>query len=145
MASPSFRLVLFAHGSRDPRWREPFQRLADEVAERVGSGSVRLAFMEFEPPSLQRAVEEAIADGVGHIRVLPLFTAPGKHVREDVPRIVARARRTAPHARIDLLPPVGDDPRFADLLRAIALDAVPPEALGEPPEGPSPGTAAQVP
>lgn len=125
MSKESFspRLLLLAHGSRDPTWRAPFERLAEELTLTLRTTSVRLAYLEFHAPRLQHALEEASRDGVTHVRVLPLFTASGKHMREDVPGALEKARRAAPDIAFELLPPLGEDPRFYALMRTVALEA----------------------
>lgn len=125
------RLVLLAHGSRDPVWRAPFERLARELTTTLGPASVRLAYLEFESPTLEEVLREAAREGVPRVRILPLFTSSGKHVREDLPEQVARVRREAPSTAFELLPTLGEDPRFFELMRDLAR-----EAAGAPPEGP---------
>lgn len=39
-------LVLFAHGARDARWREPFDRLRERLAAQQPDVDTRLAFLE---------------------------------------------------------------------------------------------------
>jgi len=118
-----FRLILYAHGSRDPRWREPFERMADELRAAPGIDNVRLVYMEFVPPTLQDAAAEAASQGVGCLRILPLFLAGGAHVDRDIPEQVAATRKRFPGLRIEVLPPVGEDRRFASLLRTLATEA----------------------
>lgn len=113
------RLILFAHGSRDPRWCATFEKLAGELAAEVGDDRVRLAFMEFVGPTLDDVVSEAEADGVDALQLLPLFLAGGAHVARDIPAQVEAARARWPRVAIEVLPPVGEDPRFAELLLAI--------------------------
>ena len=72
---PDSRLVIFAHGSADSRWRLPFEELIASLAERHGADKVRLAYMEFAQPSLSDIAQEAARDGKLHFRVLPLFLA----------------------------------------------------------------------
>ncbi|MHC4234349.1 MAG: sirohydrochlorin chelatase [Planctomycetota bacterium] len=121
--SPGFRLVLLAHGSRYPTWRQPFERLADELTQMLPNMSVRLAYLEFDTPSLGEALEEASRDDVTLVRILPLFTAGGKHVGEDLPAAVEAARRSSSQTTFQLLPPLGEDPRFYALMRTAALEA----------------------
>jgi sirohydrochlorin cobaltochelatase len=52
------------------------------------------------------------------VTVLPCFLAAGRHVREDVPRLVAELRAEHPGATFRLAEPLGADPRVADLLAA---------------------------
>src|SRR5271154_2970571 len=54
------RLILFGHGARDPRWTEPFERLAARVRAQ-SSAEVRLAFLELVAPDLPSAAEALIA------------------------------------------------------------------------------------
>ncbi len=116
------RLVLLAHGSRDPRWRQPFERLADTLATELGHERVRLAYLEFEGPTLGEVASEAVSDGVATLRVLPLFISAGAHVRRDAEALAAAARIDG--VDVEVLPAVGEDPRLADLLAELAREAV---------------------
>ena len=55
-------LILFGHGARDPRWAEPFERLATKLRTQR-SEPVSLAFLELMSPDLPMAVEHLAADG----------------------------------------------------------------------------------
>lgn len=117
------RLILFAHGSRDPRWRAPFERLEADLETVLGAARVRLAYMEFVGPTLSDCAAEAVRDGVIALRVLPLFLSAGAHVAEDLPAQVAGARARNPGLQIEVLQPIGEHPRFAALLREVAQEA----------------------
>ena len=117
------QLVLFAHGSHDPRWRQPFEHLAFEMTQTLGLDRVRLAYMEFSGPTLMQVAEEAAGRGVARLKILPLFFSAGAHVAEDIPFQVAEATRRFPQLQIDVLPPVGEHPRFKALLQEIAREA----------------------
>ncbi|MHB8501088.1 MAG: sirohydrochlorin chelatase [Candidatus Acidiferrales bacterium] len=116
------RLVIFAHGSADSRWRLPFEELTASLTGRHGADKVRLAYMEFVRPSLADVVREAALDGKSHLRVLPLFLAAGAHVAEDIPQQIAHAQRSFPQVTIELLQPIGEHPRVKELFREIACD-----------------------
>ncbi len=77
-------LILMAHGSSDPNWRAPFERLAEQLSERLAT-PLRLAYMEICAPSLEDTVAELAAEGVERAEILPLFFAAGRHLRKDVP------------------------------------------------------------
>lgn len=117
------RLVLIAHGSHDPRWRQPFEQLALEMAATVSPGRVRLAYMEFAEPGLMQVAEEAARQGIERLRILPLFFSAGGHVAEDIPAQVAAAARRFPQLEFEVLPPVGEHPLLQATLREIALEA----------------------
>lgn len=116
------RLILFAHGSRDPRWRAPFKTMLESLQADLGEGAVDLAFMEFSPPTLLDVAACAAAGGVASLRLLPLFLAGGAHVAKDIPEQVAQVKAAYPRMQIDVLSPVGEDPRFVRLLEEIARE-----------------------
>ena len=101
-------IVLFAHGSRDPEWGEPVQRLAGIVANRDTDASVVTAFLEHLQPPLEQAVAALAERGVAEITVVPVFIAQGGHLKQDLPRIVAAIRETHPALSIKLAPAMGE-------------------------------------
>ena len=116
------RFVLFAHGSRDTRWKLPFKELRNELKERLGHEAVRLAYMEFSTPTLSDVAGEAVRDGKRELLVLPLFLAAGGHLAEDIPAQVAEARRHFPQLRIELLPPIGEHTRVKRVFQEIICE-----------------------
>ncbi|MGC3874176.1 sirohydrochlorin chelatase [Halomonas sp. GXIMD04776] len=111
-------LILLAHGSRDPRWRAPFDALADSLSGRLET-PLRLAYMELCDPSLESVVAELVTAGYRHADVLPLFFAAGRHLREDVPRQIEALHARHETLTIELLAPVGEHPAFIDALASI--------------------------
>ena len=125
MASPTaVRLLLFAHGSRDPRWRAPFEDLERTLRREFGDDRVRLAYMEFVRPTLPDAAAEAVREGVTTLRVLPLFLSAGAHVALDIPAQAEEARRRHPNLTLEVLPPIGEDPRFVTLMKAVSRETL---------------------
>jgi sirohydrochlorin cobaltochelatase len=118
------RLLLFAHGSRDPRWRAPFERLEASLRGALGDRRVRLAYMEFVGPTLLDASADAERDGIRLLRLLPLFLSAGAHVATDIPAQAAEARRRFPNLTVEVLAPIGEDPRFIALMTAAAAEAL---------------------
>jgi sirohydrochlorin cobaltochelatase len=117
---PTPRLILFAHGSDDPRWRAPFERMERRLREDLGDDRVRLAYMQYAEPSLPEVVEASVRDGFRSLRVLPLFLAGGAHMAREVPEQLSEITRAHPGLEIDLLPPVGEHPGFFELIGKIA-------------------------
>ena len=106
-------IVLFAHGSRDPEWARPFERIAAALSKRE-EFLVKVAYLELMQPSLDAAIAELVASGVASIRIVPLFFGAGGHVREDLPRLVAAAN---PPVQVTIDPPIGEQ---AEVVEAIA-------------------------
>ena len=108
-------LILFAHGSRNPAWRRSFDRLLKEVVKR-SDGPAILAFGEFMMPGLVEAAQQMAASGVKNAVIVPLFLGGGLHVRGDLPRLAAQARK-ASGIRLRVARAIGED---AGVLKAIA-------------------------
>ena len=60
-------IILFGHGARDNRWREPFDRLAELWRQQQASTPVALAFLEMMSPTLEEAVSLLSAQGATQI------------------------------------------------------------------------------
>ena len=116
-------LILFAHGSRDPDWVLPFERLREMIQERVPHCVVALAYLESATPGLDSCVRALAADGITAIKVLPLFLALGRHLRSDIPALAQRTALEFPDVQIEFLPALGEAPEFVAALGAIALRA----------------------
>ncbi|MFH1764768.1 MAG: CbiX/SirB N-terminal domain-containing protein [Gemmatimonadota bacterium] len=113
-------LILVAHGSRDPLWRGTLEKLAESVGAGMPSEEVRVAFMQFEGPTLQEVVSEAAGAGQTNLRLLPLFMASAGHVDKDIKPLVAELARAHPGVKLNLMAPVGEDDLFPRLLVDIA-------------------------
>lgn len=114
-------MVLFAHGSRDPEWVRPFERLRDTLGQQTPDITVALAYLEAAAPDLNHCVRTLAAAGVTTIRVLPLFLAMGKHLRSDIPALAERIKLDYPALTIEFLPALGESPEFVAALGAIAM------------------------
>lgn len=121
-------LILFGHGARDARWREPFERLADKLrAARAVTGeaqAVALAFLELMEPDLPTAVAQLVTQGCDAITVVPVFFGQGGHVRQDLPAIVDRCRAAHPGVEIRCAVAVGEDDSVLDALAQYCLRQV---------------------
>ena len=114
-------LILLAHGSRDPRWQEPFERLFFCMRQEL-KDDVKLAYMEFVEPTLSTIAGQCAKNGVGKLRVLPIFMAAGAHLATDVPEEVRKIKKRHPQLEVEVLPPIGEDPRMFLLMQEIIGD-----------------------
>jgi len=110
-------IVLFAHGSRDREWARPFEALAATLAAKV-KGPVALAYLELMQPPLDVAIGELVTQGATSIRVVPVFLGAGGHVKDDLPRLVARARADHPKVKIQTAAPIGEQPAVIEAIAA---------------------------
>ena len=115
-------LVLFCHGGRDARWREPFDRLK-AIVEKRHPGPVELAFLEFMSPDLKAACAALVERDAERIVVVPLFLGTGGHLRKDFPPLVESARQVA-GIPVSVVAAAGDDSGVLGEIANYCLRAV---------------------
>ncbi len=116
-------VLLFAHGARDARWAEPFERVAELVRRSAPERPVELAYLEFLRPDMAEAVGRLAARGVTRIRVVPLFFGRGGHLRESVPRLVLATAAAMPAVSIEVVGAAGEDEAVILAIAAYCLRA----------------------
>ena len=118
-------VVLFAHGSRDPEWARPFEKIAKELAPRLPHATVVLAYLELMRPTLAEAVAALSAAGAKSIRIVPVFFGQGGHVREDLPRLVSELGRAHGDLELVLEKPIGEDPAVIEAIAGAIAAGIP--------------------
>ena len=111
-------LVLFAHGSSDPQWAQPFERIALSLQKKLPAVTVALAFLQ-NGTSLEEAIAALAAKGAGSIRVVPVFFGQGGHLKEDLPGLMAEARRAFPRLDLHQEVPVGENPAVIEAIAGV--------------------------
>ncbi|MFT4190151.1 MAG: CbiX/SirB N-terminal domain-containing protein [Comamonas sp.] len=114
-------LILFGHGSRDARWAEPINQVAQRVRELRPDAVVSCAYLELTAPDLPGAATQAIAAGASRIEVLPMFLGVGRHAREDLPELVATLQAAHPATHFVLRTALGEDPAMVEAIARWAL------------------------
>jgi len=102
-------IILFGHGARDIRWREPFDRLVTLWRAQHLGIPVELAFLEMMEPSLEDAVYSLSAQGANEITLVPVFFGQGGHLRNDFPVLLDACRAKFPAVQLSATPAVGED------------------------------------
>ena len=115
---------MLAHGARDPRWREPFDRLVQRVRAKRPELAVRLAFLELMAPDLLLAGEELVASGCDALLIVPIFFGQGGHMREDVPALVQELRKRWTGVAVSVSRTAGDDSGVIDALASFCIHEV---------------------
>jgi sirohydrochlorin cobaltochelatase len=124
--NPNRLLVLVAHGSRDPRWRTPFESLVQAMQTELGAGKpVKLAYMEMAEPDLLTVVKTAVAQQpeLETVVVWPMLMAAGAHFATDIQEQSAALRQAFTGLSVEVLPPVGEHPALRQLLIYLAEEA----------------------
>jgi sirohydrochlorin ferrochelatase len=90
------------------------------LAERLAPVKVRLAFMEFSPPTLEDVVAEVHRGGARRILVAPIFLSGGGHVANDIPKLVDAERSRHPEATFLVAGAIGEEREVAaGMLEAV--------------------------
>jgi sirohydrochlorin cobaltochelatase len=126
MTTEPTAVVLLAHGSPDPDWRRPIEALAQRLRAREPGRVVMVAYLGFLEPSLEQAVAQLGVQGHRWLLVLAAFLSPGgRHLKEDVPRLVAEQAQVHPELRIELRPgALGAEPEVVEALAEAAVRAL---------------------
>lgn len=77
---------------------------------------MRVAFLEFQPPTLSSALNEAIESGCVSLDIVPVFWASGGHVADDLPPMLAEFQREHPEIDLQLLPVLSELPGLLDFV-----------------------------
>ncbi|MCD9120290.1 sirohydrochlorin chelatase [Cupriavidus sp. UGS-1] len=117
-------LVLFAHGARDARWREPFDRLHARLSAMLPDCAVRLAFLELMTPDLPGTLAQLAAQNIGDILVVPVFFGQGGHLRRDLPALLDDCRARLPGVTIRCAAAVGEADSVLDAIAAYCAAAL---------------------
>jgi sirohydrochlorin cobaltochelatase len=112
---PTSAVILFAHGAREPEWARPFEAVRDTL--RADGLRVELAYLEIMKPDLREAAKAIAADDARKVTIVPLFLAQGKHLKRELPEMVAALARSHPTVKFHVAPALGDDP---EILATIA-------------------------
>ena len=113
-------LVVFAHGSRVTAANDAVRAVAREASLRAGMPSYRTAFLELSDPTLAEAVSQLEAEGIRHVLVTPYFLTMGRHLTEDLPRLLADVRSEHPGMTVEASPPLDGHPDLAGILASRA-------------------------
>jgi sirohydrochlorin ferrochelatase len=119
-------IIIVDHGSRSAESNRLLDEVAGGFADRFGEACrvVEPAHMELAEPTLAQAFARCVARGADTVVVSPFFLGPGKHMREDIPRLASEAASRFPHVRHIVAAPLGVHGLILDLLAHRAAEAL---------------------
>ncbi|KZZ29078.1 cobalamin biosynthesis protein CbiX, partial [Oleiphilus sp. HI0081] len=112
-------LVIVAHGSRRASSNDEVRELSRSVQNKVGAqyAIVNTGFLELAEPLIPDSIIQCIEQGASEVDVLPYFLSAGRHVIEDVPAEVAKAREQYPDVKINIKTHLGGMPAMVSLIQ----------------------------
>ncbi|PYT14456.1 MAG: sirohydrochlorin cobaltochelatase [Acidobacteria bacterium] len=109
-------LLLIGHGSRVGPANRILRRIARALRLRFAGRVVEACYLEAASPDVQTGIDRCVARGATRILFVPHFLFLGGHVRRDLPRAAALARRRHPGLEIRIARHLGDDRRLVPIV-----------------------------
>jgi len=111
-------LLLIGHGSRVAAANRLLRDMARGLRAVFPGRIVEIAYLEAARPDIRTAIDRSVARGASRILIVPYFLYLGGHVRRDLPKAAAAARRRHKGLEVRIAPHLGLDRR----LLAIVAD-----------------------
>jgi sirohydrochlorin cobaltochelatase len=109
MSEPKSGILLFGHGARNAAYAEPFERIRAAMLARDPHAQVEIGFLELSRPTFEDALAALADRGVVHVKIVPIFFAPGRH----------------PDLEIEVVDAVGMAPAVIEAMAEFALTSSP--------------------
>lgn len=110
-----YALLLIDHGSRRVEANELIERIAEKVRTRTGADHiVAVAHMELAEPTIEAGFARCVEQGATIVVAHPFMLAPGRHVTEDLPRLIAAAAAPHPATKYVIAEPLGAHPGIVE-------------------------------
>ncbi len=112
-------LVLVAHGSRRQASNDEVIALSKVISEAMKNEYpiVEAGFLELAEPLIPDAIDHCVKQGATDVCVIPYFLSAGRHVQEDVPAEVDKARTMHKDVPMTILPHIGGAAMMVDLIK----------------------------
>ncbi len=114
MSASTPAILICGHGSRNPDAAPEFFRLVEKIRQRRPGQMITGAFLEFNQPTIEDALQDIYDQGERNIIAQPLTLYAADHSHRDIPDILNRFQQKHPDmtlrygAALGLCPPVID-------------------------------------
>ena len=109
-------LLIIAHGSRLFSSNEEIKNLTlflDKKFKKKQNLVVKHCFLELEPPNILETITNLVeVQQIKKIYTYPYFLTAGRHVKEDIPRILDKLKKKYPQIEIVKLDYLGKSEKF---------------------------------
>ena len=109
-------LLVMAHGTPLEHANQPVRQMTAWLHAKTHYSLAATAYLDCNTPRIAAAIDDLAAQGARKIVALPYFLHRGRHLRQDLPLLLAAARRR--HRLLTLLeaPHLDYDLRLADVI-----------------------------
>ena len=116
-------VLLVGHGSKLGGSSEALECVIDALRRTEPVTFFQFAFLEIQSPNIPQGIELCLNQGAEEVIVIPYFVQSGRHVVEDIPRIISEAQARYPQRRIHLGEYLGFDSRIVSIVADRILEA----------------------
>lgn len=109
-------VLLIGHGSKLAGSNTALEQVVGALREQEPATFFQAAFLELQSPNILEGIELCLREGADEVVVVPYFVQTGRHVVEDIPRIVAEAKARFPEKSIRLADYLGFDERIVSVV-----------------------------
>ena len=125
-ASETAGVVLVAHGSQFAQSVCQVQAIAARLQDACRPTPVAVSYLDINQPDLAAGCRRLLQQGAAHVAVLPYFLHSGRHVKEDLPRILAAVSDEFPDRVLTLMDPLENVLGISEIILShLASDPVP--------------------
>lgn len=114
--TPKRAVVLVGHGSKLPGSSEALDRVLEALREKEPDTFFQSAFLAVCSPDISEGIAICLSQGAQEVVVIPYFVQSGKHVVEDIPRIISQEQTKYPDKSIQLGEYLSFDERIVSLV-----------------------------
>jgi sirohydrochlorin ferrochelatase len=104
------RLLLLAHGSRDPRHAATMDALVAQARALRPGLDARVGYLDHCAPRIPRALERLAEEGDGPVVAVPMLLARAYHAKTDIPGVLREAAARLPRLSVHLADVLGPSP-----------------------------------
>ena len=109
-------LLVMAHGTPLEHANQPVRQTTAWLHAKTHYSLAATAYLDCNTPRIADAIDDLAAQGARKIVALPYFLHRGRHLRQDLPQILAAARRRHPLFTLLEAPHLDYDLRLADVI-----------------------------
>ena len=113
--------LVIAHGSREAEANQAFFEFLEKFRKAYPHRLVEGAFLELSKPEIPQGIENCVEKGASEIIILPMMFFPGRHVKQDIPRLIEEAKARHPEVDFHYAGPVSEHPMLLSLLEEKAV------------------------
>jgi sirohydrochlorin ferrochelatase len=111
-------VVVLAHGSLLCGAQASVEAHVERLARRLSGHTVRLAYLNYGDPLLERVLEEASVRGARLVVIVPYFLVAGRFVGSEIGKRLDTAARRWPAMTVRCTPGLGDHPALVAAIQA---------------------------